>query len=96
VIVVERAESIRLHEDWWGKCRTCRFWNGADEARPREGLPPLVSIRWHPSRCENPRSQLHSTEADMDGSCPQWDSFDVDVALEVMFNPQDPQGLKLR
>lgn len=91
-IQISRDDSVRLHEDWWGKCRTCRFWHGADEAHPREGMLPLVSIRWHPSQCENTRSSHHSTETDMDGSCPQWDSFDVDVALGVMFDPRDPQG----
>ena len=49
-MTIDRADSVRLHEDWWGKCRTCRFW------------------------------QVTTTE----GHCRQWDSFDVDVALETM------------
>ena len=57
-IRVSHDESVRLHEDWWGKCRTCRFWHGADEVRPREGTTPLIMIRWHDARCENPRSSL--------------------------------------
>lgn len=83
-IAISRDESMRLHEDWWGKCRTCRFWHGADEVRPREGTAPLIHLRWHDARCENPRSPLHSSSMDHNGSCPQWDSFDVDIALEVL------------
>ena len=78
---ISHDESVRLHEDWWGKCRTCRFWHGADEVRPREGTTPLIMIRWRDARCENPRSPLVGEVTTTNGHCPQWDSFDVDVAL---------------
>ncbi len=74
-------ESKRLHLDWWGKCRTCRFWDGADKISPREGREPMVQIRWEPAPCTNPASPLYGQETRTEGHCKKWDSFDVDVAL---------------
>jgi hypothetical protein len=89
---ISHDESVRLHEDWWGKCRTCRFWHGDDEVRPYQGHNTIVHLRWHDAKCENPKSPLHSMDMDHNGHCPQWDSFDMDTALQVMFDPNDPQG----
>ena len=73
-------ESRRLHMDWWGKCRTCRFWNGADQIFGDN----KKRLRLMPAKCENPRSTMHGEEVWSDGHCPQWDSFDIDIALEVL------------
>jgi hypothetical protein len=81
---VSKQESVRLHEDWWGKCRTCRFWNGADKVREREGREPLVSLRWEDSPCENPMSPWFGQVTSTEGECSKWDSFDVDTALAVI------------
>lgn len=72
---VSKEESIRLHMDWWGKCRTCRHWNGADDAN---------FIRWQPAKCENKDSDLYGQETHIGVHCPKWDSFDIDTALSLM------------
>ncbi len=69
---ISKEESRRLHIDWWGKCRTCRFWASTD---PR---------RMEPAQCTNPRSNMLNQETWTEGHCPQWDSFDIDTALEVL------------
>ena len=69
---MDKQESKRLHMDWWGKCRTCRFWQGSDE------------IRMSPGICKNPISDLFEQETWTEGHCNKWDSFDIDTALEVM------------
>ncbi len=83
---VGSAESRRLHEDWWGKCRTCRFWDGADEVRPREGMGPLISLRMKPAICTNPKSDMVGQETWTEGNCDKWDSFDVEMALSLVDN----------
>ena len=77
---ISHAESVRLHEDWWGKCRTCRFWHGEDEVKVREGREPLVQLRWHKAPCENPASPLHGETTSTEGHCSKWDSFDTALA----------------
>lgn len=89
-IMVSRDESVLLHRDWWGKCRTCRFWHGADD---ESFAPEILLVRWRDSECENPASTEFGQKMDHDGQCGKWDSFDVDVALEVMYDPNDPQGV---
>ena len=84
IVTIDRAESVRLHEDWWGKCRTCRFWNGATAIREGADGSRLVHLRWDDAECENPRSLLVGQVTTTEGHCRQWDSFDVDVALETM------------
>ncbi len=69
--VLNLAESIRLHEDWWGKCRTCTFWGGDREHRT-------------PGPCGNSLSPLRSQETWTEGHCPKWDTFDVEGALAVL------------
>jgi hypothetical protein len=76
---MDREESIRLHMDWWGKCRTCRHWHGA-----AGGL--LGEERWEPALCENPVSDMYGKETWTEGECRKWDSFDIDVALELLSN----------
>ena len=68
---MDRSESVRIHEDWWSKCRTCKHWDGGRESR-------------EPGACLNPVSDMHKQETWTDGHCKEWDSFDVDAALEVM------------
>ncbi len=75
--MLDKAESIRLHYDWWGKCRTCAFWDGADG--PRGNQP-----RWEDSPCTNPRSESFNEITDTDFGCKKWDSFDLDTALELI------------
>lgn len=71
--MIDREESLRLHLDWWAQCRTCRFWTG-DRS---DNLP---------GSCGNDRSELHGKETWNEGYCPQWDTFDEDVAFYVLEN----------
>lgn len=73
---ISREESIRIHEDWWGKCRSCRFWHGSDE--------PPRHVKWNPAPCTNPDSPLFQQETWTEGHCRKWDSFDIDLAFELM------------
>ena len=73
---MDKPESIRLHMDWWGKCRTCRHWQGTDGER---GEP-----RWNPGPCTNSESPLFNQETWTEGHCEKWDSFDIDTALGMM------------
>lgn len=67
---VTKEESIRLHYDWWGQCRTCEFWQSADRKAP--GL------------CGNLTSPLYNNETWTEGHCEKWDSFDIETALEFL------------
>jgi hypothetical protein len=69
---MDKQESRRIHEDWWGKCRTCAFWQGSDLRRMVPGL------------CTNPISNLHGQITWTEGYCPKWDSFDIETAFELM------------
>jgi len=70
---MDREESVRLHKDWWKQCRTCRHYTGDRLAR---GLAP--------ARCANEVSPLGGKEVTHCGYCPEWDSFDVDAAIETL------------
>jgi hypothetical protein len=74
---MDHDESKRIHQDYWGQCRTCRWWGG-DRASGMEG------------RCTSPRSELSGSLTQRNGYCEnEWDSFDVDVALEIMGENDD-------
>jgi len=70
---VTPEESKRLHLDWWGQCRTCKHWNSTND-RPNMGR----------FSCFAKESELYLQRTSSSGHCPKWDSFDVDVALDVM------------
>lgn len=72
---VSKEESIRLHMDWWGKCRTCSYWIGTDE-----GDNP----RWNDGKCTNSQSPLFEEIVSTEGYCPKWNSFDLETACEIM------------
>ncbi len=75
--------SQRIHLDWWGQCRTCRFWTGDRRDAAGRGL------------CANPSSPNFSTEPSAgdpvmtgpSGECLKWDSYDLDVALATLDAP---------
>jgi len=66
-----KEESYRIHLDWWGKCRTCKFWGGIKESI-KDGL------------CNNVDSDLFNVETTIDGYCSKWDTFDEDTAYDVL------------
>lgn len=70
---MDQAESYRIHLDWWGKCRTCEFWEGN-----RENAQPATA------KCSCASSDRYGLRSTWDGHCDQWDSFDTDVALQVL------------
>ena len=73
---MDKDESKRIHLDWWGKCRTCRHWQGTDESSQL--------LRWNPGLCDNPASDLFKQETWTEGHCNKWDTFDIETALEIM------------
>lgn len=85
--MIDKEQSRRLHADWWGKCRTCRFWQGCD-AGNGSGTPGN-QIRWTPGPCTNPASDLYNQETWTDGHCAKWDSFDLETALEILAEEQE-------
>lgn len=66
-----RGESIRLHLDWWGKCRTCAWWKG--DRTTQEAGP-----------CSNEESPLFYQTTWSEGRCTEWASFDMEVAMTVL------------
>lgn len=80
---MNKEDSIRIHSDWWGKCRSCRFWHGTDEG---------THLRWNPSPCTNPASDMFQQETWTEGHCNKWDSFDEEVAFEIL--EQDERRIK--
>ena len=68
---MDKEESKRLHLDWWEECRTCRFWSG-----DRNSIDA--------GNCTCQKSDLHGQVTFWGGYCPKWDSFDLDVALELL------------
>lgn len=70
--IMTKKESLMLHYDWWGQCRTCVSWQVSD------------STRSGPAICKNPESPLYNTETWTEGHCDKWDSFDIETALELL------------
>ncbi len=68
---MNKNDSFRLHEDWWGACRTCRFWTGD-------------RLKMTPGTCSNNKSPLFEQETWTEGHCHMWDSFDIDTAVEFL------------
>ena len=68
--MIDKEESIRLHYDWWGQCRTCIFWSSPD--------------RWIAGKCTNKKSVLFEEETWTEGHCEKWDSFDIETAFEFL------------
>jgi hypothetical protein len=79
--MIDKQESIRLHEDWWGQCRTCRFWE-APEGKGLHGV--LTRPNLGEFLCVSPLSKVSGQLTGSDGGCSKWDSFDTDTALEVL------------
>ena len=73
--MIDKEESRRLHLDWWGKCRTCLFWQGTDNGN---------HVRWNNALCNNPDSELYKKETWTEGHCSKWDSFDIQTAFEIL------------
>lgn len=71
-MMIDKAESIRLHYDWWGQCRTCEFWIDSDITRFKPGI------------CSNEKSALFKKVTWTEGDCDKWDSFDIETALEFL------------
>lgn len=72
--IMDKRESKRIHEDWWGECRTCRFWMGNRETFGNTGF----------DKCNNDKSDFYNQETLRSGFCKKWDSFDIDVALALL------------
>ena len=70
--MIDKKESIRLHYDWWNQCRTCLYWIGSDQKREE------------PANCYNPKSDLYKEETWSEGHCKEWESFDIETALEFL------------
>ena len=80
--MMNKEESKRLHIDWWGKCRICRFWQGTNNG---DGSGTFGNeVRWNPGPCINPESDLYQQETWTEGHCQKWDSFDIDTAFELL------------
>jgi len=76
------SEDVRIHIDWWGKCRTCKHWDGN---------------RWEDfwGKCLNENSPLFCIRRTTDkgivpsactseGYCEKWDTYNMDAAEITM------------
>lgn len=86
MLKVQSSESLRLHLDWWQKCRTCEFWSG-DRKTCEDGL------------CEQPRGDFGGEITTSEGHCGNWESYDLETAMEIIQAEKeaeegDPERLK--
>ena len=89
---MDKEISRRLHKDWWGKCRTCRFWGGTDNGDGSDtGLSTSNAPRWNDGPCLNESSDLFKQETTTDGYCGKWDSFDIDIAFGLLDESEKDQ-----
>ena len=70
-------EAIRLHLDWWGKCRTCSFWEG-DRTQVK-----------NPAWCGNALSALFRSDVHAEGHCKEWDTYDIEAAVALLDNEEE-------
>lgn len=68
-----REESIRIHLDWWEKCRTCAFFMGDRE-----------TCHLARAMCSGVGSPFHGEIVTDEGYCSKWDSFDPEVAFGLL------------
>jgi hypothetical protein len=88
--MIDKDMSRRLHMDWWGKCRTCRYWHGTDAG---DGSGRMGNqVRWQDSPCTNPASDRYQEVTTTEGHCSKWDSFDVETALELLQEDEAPNS----
>lgn len=69
---MDRDESIRIHWDWYGKCRTCNFWDSQEDRKKLEG------------RCDCKESPAYNEETWSEGHCKCWESFDPEIVKFVL------------
>jgi len=79
---VTPEESKWLHTDWWGQCRTCKHWSG--QRGRRLHLVGEEIYRDRVGTCYSNDSPFYLRHVRRNGYCSEWDSFDLDVAIEVM------------
>lgn len=75
------SEAIRLHVDWWGKCRTCKWWDPVDAQREAVSWDERGALT---GICRGKKSVLFDVMTGPEGDCVEWDSYDVDAAIVVM------------
>lgn len=68
-------EAVRVHFDWYGKCRTCKFWCSDN------GRQVFDQKGW---RCDCESSVLYNKETWWDGHCEKWETFYLDAAKEAI------------
>lgn len=66
-----KSESFRIHLDWFGQCRTCKYWKGNRDTM--EDGP-----------CDNALSPLYARTLWTSDECSYWDTFDEETACEVI------------
>jgi hypothetical protein len=71
---MNEEDSLRLYYDWWGQCRTCRFWSATEADR----------LAMRPSKCLSFASPLSGQETWTEGHCLEWDAFDLDRAIAFL------------
>lgn len=75
---MDTVASQHLHIEYWGECLTCRFWTGLRHSAVQQS-----------ARCTSADSPLANQLTKSYGYCPKWDSFDIDVAFQVMQADED-------
>ena len=71
MLKILNSESLRLHMDWWGKCRTCDFWKGQRKTM-EDGM------------CDQPQGDFGGEITTSEGHCGNWETYDSEVALEIL------------
>jgi hypothetical protein len=70
--MIKLSERVRYQLDWYGECRTCKFWD-CDRGNLTQ------------SPCMNQKSDLYQKVTTSGGDCKHWVNFDEE-ASEIAFN----------
>jgi len=67
----ESEFSLRIHIDWWGKCRTCKEWDGE-------------RVQGFQGKCDHPQGVFRGSTTTSEGRCPDWESYDYEGACAAL------------
>ena len=78
--ILKLSEKVRLHLDWWGKCRTCKYWDG-DRTILSFGNCSCKDSQFYAHKDKYIASPICTYQ---DTICEKWCSFDIEAAEIVI------------
>ncbi len=74
------SEKVRLHLDWWSKCRTCKYWDG-NRTNLSFGNCACKNSQFYADKTKYIASPICTYQ---DTTCENWSSFDLEAAEIVI------------